>query len=164
MARLKISSEHLNMASEATRTRVGDGLAIVGGAAVSSALLGGAVGYRHAAGMSEDETMPHIGPMPGDAIVAIGGILGGLAMPGKFGKFTLGLGVGGESIFIGTAAQSFGAMMYDKMNSTTGAAGEPPQLQSKEGYRDAFGRWHPGKKPVKGGTGQEAEAQAVPKK
>lgn len=166
MPRLNITRDHLFMAQETTRERVTDGLAVAGGIAVSAGLLGAAVGYRHAAGMSEDETMPHLGPVPADAIVMGVGLLAGMAIPGKAGKFVFGLGGGGEGVFVGTVGQSFGAMLHDKMASSSGGGQAAPQLQQAAGWRDAFGKWHPGKQPVaknaKGGAGQAASA-VVPK-
>lgn len=170
MGQLYITREHLDLANRigmASKDEIIDNTIVAATSIAASTAFGVVVGYRHAAGKSDEEAMPGVGPVPADAIVGLGGLVSGIFMRGRLGKVALGLGIAGSNVFGMSAGQSLGGMLFDKMK--TGAGQEAPQMsgapKNKEipagtpGYRDAYGNFHPGQK--KSGTGGVMEAEPV---
>lgn len=114
--------------------------------ALTAGGIAAAVGYNQKAGKSEDELMPHLGPVPADLGVAGAGVLGALAansmMKGSNGRMVatalMGVAAGGAAVFAMSVGQGAGESLYDSMNGAGGVIA--PSVKRRE-FRDAHGRF-----------------------
>jgi hypothetical protein len=139
-----ITMDYLNAVGASTETALKSQFTRLAAVLVTSAVLGGVVGYRHANGTAPEKAMPSLGPIPADAIAGLGfAVLAATGVAGDTDSMGYAMAEGASlacaGFFGATAGQSLGVKIAEKMKKKTDGAGGLQRVGGN--YRDAHGQF-----------------------